>query len=257
MGMRAQSGLTFCDPMDCNPPGSSGILQTRRLECIAISFSRGSSLPRNWTQVSCISYIAGGSFTHWATWKAPLGTQRVLNIYFTTWGHYNYALYPSFCQRFWEWGFPTEGWMTDVVENEQRRTWALKLDLTHSTQTVELFWDFPFTSLMEVLAFPGGASGKEPICQYKSCKRCRFDPWVGKIPWRRAWQPTPVLLPGESHGEWSLPGYSPWGLKESDTTEVIQTSSTQMEEPLWHSQCQSPKRNSDDDVASLPQYSIF
>ena len=49
----------------------------------------------------------------------------------------------------------------------------------------------------------------------------RFDAWVGKIPWRRKWQPTPVLLPGESHGERSLVGYSPWGRKESDTTERL------------------------------------
>ena len=49
------------------------------------------------------------------------------------------------------------------------------------------------------------------------------DPWVGKIPWRRAWQPTPVLLPGESHGQKSLVGYSPWGRKESDTTERLGT----------------------------------
>ena len=46
-----------------------------------------------------------------------------------------------------------------------------------------------------------------------------FDPWVGKIPWRRAWQPAPVFLPGESHGQRSLAGYSSWGLKETDTTE--------------------------------------
>ena len=46
-----------------------------------------------------------------------------------------------------------------------------------------------------------------------------FDPWVGKIPWRRKWQSTPVFLPGESHGQRSLAGYSPWGRKESDTTE--------------------------------------
>ena len=47
-----------------------------------------------------------------------------------------------------------------------------------------------------------------------------FDPWVGKFPWGRAWQPTPVFLPGESHGERSLMGYSPWGCTESDTTDV-------------------------------------
>ena len=46
-----------------------------------------------------------------------------------------------------------------------------------------------------------------------------FDPWVGKIPWRRAWQPTSVFLPGESHGQRSLAGYSPWGRTESYTTE--------------------------------------
>ena len=50
------------------------------------------------------------------------------------------------------------------------------------------------------------------------CGRPGFDPWVGKIPWRRAWQPTPVFLPGESHGQRSLVGYSPRGHKESDTT---------------------------------------
>ena len=48
------------------------------------------------------------------------------------------------------------------------------------------------------LGFPGGASGKEPACQCRRRKRCRFDPWVAKIPWRRVWQPTPVFLPGES-----------------------------------------------------------
>ena len=48
-----------------------------------------------------------------------------------------------------------------------------------------------------------------------------FDPWVGKIPWRRKRQPTPVLLPGKSHGWRSLVGYSPRGRKESDTTERL------------------------------------
>ena len=70
------------------------------------------------------------------------------------------------------------------------------------------------------MGFPGGANGKELACQCKRCKRHGFDPWVGKIPWRRAWQPTAVFLPGESHGQWGLVGYSPWGHKESDTTEV-------------------------------------
>ena len=55
---------------------------------------------------------------------------------------------------------------------------------------------------------PDGSSGKEHTCQCKRYKRCSFDPWVGKIPWRRQWQSTSVFLPGESHGQRSLAGYS-------------------------------------------------
>ena len=51
------------------------------------------------------------------------------------------------------------------------------------------------------------------------CRRCRFDLWVRKIPWRREWQPTSVFLSGESHRQRSLAGYNPWGRRESDTTE--------------------------------------
>ena len=56
------------------------------------------------------------------------------------------------------------------------------------------------------LGFPSGISGKEPACQCRRHKRHGFDPWVGKVPWRKAWQPTPVFLPGESHGQRSLEG---------------------------------------------------
>ena len=63
---------------------------------------------------------------------------------------------------------------------------------------------------MDTWGFLGGASGKEPICQCRRRKRLGFHPWVGKIPWRRAWQPIPVFLPGESQGQRSLVGYSPW-----------------------------------------------
>ena len=53
------------------------------------------------------------------------------------------------------------------------------------------------------------------------CRRPGFDPWVGKILWRRKWQPTPVLLPGKSHGWRSVVSHSPWGHKESDMTERL------------------------------------
>ena len=60
--------------------------------------------------------------------------------------------------------------------------------------------------------------GKEPTRNAEDIGDT-FYPWVRIIPWRRKWQPTPVSLPGESHGQRSPAGYSPWGGKESDTTE--------------------------------------
>ena len=69
-------------------------------------------------------------------------------------------------------------------------------------------------------SFPGGSNGKESAC---NAADLRFNPWVGKIPWRREWQPTPVFLPGEFCGQRSLGGHSPWGCKESDTNEATNT----------------------------------
>ena len=69
------------------------------------------------------------------------------------------------------------------------------------------------------LQCPGGSDGKADV--YLQCGRPGFYPWIGKIPWRRKWQSTPGLLPGKSHVQRSLVGYSPWGCKESDTTERL------------------------------------
>ena len=71
------------------------------------------------------------------------------------------------------------------------------------------------------LGFPGCSSGKEPACQCRRHKRHGFNSWVGKIPQRRAREPTPVFLPGESCGQRSLAGYCPWSHKESDMTERL------------------------------------
>ena len=62
---------------------------------------------------------------------------------------------------------------------------------------------------------PRWLGGEESTCQ---CRRCRFNPWVGKVSWRRKWLPTPVFLPGKSHGQRSLAGNSPQGGMESSTT---------------------------------------
>ena len=70
------------------------------------------------------------------------------------------------------------------------------------------------------MCLPGGASGEESTC---NAGDGRDASWVGNILWRRRWQPTPVFLPGECHGQRSLAGYSLWGHKESDVTEHAYT----------------------------------
>ena len=57
----------------------------------------------------------------------------------------------------------------------------------------------------------------ESARQCRRYRRCGFDPSIKKIPWSKKWQPTPVFLPGKSHGQGGLVGYSPWVTKESDT----------------------------------------
>ena len=73
------------------------------------------------------------------------------------------------------------------------------------------------SSSLSAMGFPGGSEVKASTCKVG-------DPGsisgLGKIAWRRKWQPTPVFLPGESHGRRSLVGYSPWGHKESDMTSL-------------------------------------
>ena len=74
---------------------------------------------------------------------------------------------------------------------------------------------------------PGGTSGKEPACQWRRHKRCRFKPWVRKIPWRRAWQPTLVILSGESHGQRSLEDCGPQGRRvRHDRSKLARTPET-------------------------------
>ena len=92
---------------------------------------------------------------------------------------------------------------------------AFKIQLLSSLDTqVHVFCHRFLMASSESFAgpIPLGASrwlgGKESACQ---CRRHGFDPWAGKILWRRAWQPTPVFLPEKSHGQRSLVGYRPWG----------------------------------------------
>ena len=73
------------------------------------------------------------------------------------------------------------------------------------------------------MGFSGGASGKESACQSRRPRRCGFDPWVEKIASSRKWQPAPVFLPGKFHSQRSLAGNRPWGHKQLDMTERLNT----------------------------------
>ena len=81
----------------------------------------------------------------------------------------------------------------------------------------EMTGNYPYIQALKMrrrlycIGLPKGQSGKESACPCRSSRRCGFDPWVGKILWRRKWQPTPVFLPGKCHGQRSLARYSPRG----------------------------------------------
>ena len=86
--------------------------------------------------------------------------------------------------------------------------WFLRLSSFASTSDVVGEW---YRSALLASLMAQWFKKKKKICL--QCRRRRLDPWVGKIPWRRAWQPTPVFWPGESHGQRSLADYSLWGCK--------------------------------------------
>ena len=83
--------------------------------------------------------------------------------------------------------------------------------------------------------FLGDASGEELACQRRRHKRLGFDPWAGQITYRRAWQPTPVFLPGEFHGQRSLVGYSPWDCKSQTQLKHLSMHTPMV--TLWETSC--------------------
>ena len=117
-----------------------------------------------------------------------------------------------------KWGWQTQHSVgCSDTESSSVYCWVPQTSLipTPPTQTTSTFIYLVF---LNQFGLPWYLSGKESTCQ---CWRCRFNPWVWKIPWRRKWQPTPIFLPGESQGQRSLGIYSSWGRKESDATEQL------------------------------------
>ena len=168
----AQSYLTLCDPMDWNPPRSS---------------VHGDSPGKN-TGVGCHALLQGIFPIQGSNPGLP---------------HCRWILYHLSHQRsprIVEWG---------VCPFSRRSSWPGYW--TRDSCIAGRYFTSWATREAHCIAygFPSGASDKEPTCQCRRCKRCRFNLWVRKIPWRRARQPTQVFLPGESLGQRSRAGYTP------------------------------------------------
>ena len=118
---------------------------------------------------------------------------------------------PHTCVNIWYLFFSF--WLTSLCVTDSRSIYISGNDPVQMTHISFLFmaeyWVIFHCGL------PRWLSSKESACQ---CRSHGFDLWVGKISWRRKWQPTAVFLPGKSHRQRSLAGYSPWGCKESDRT---------------------------------------
>ena len=110
-----------------------------------------------------------------------------------------------------------------------------------------LLWHFPWGLTFKIFntqyythGLPWWLSSEESVCQ---CRRCKFDSWVGKIPWRRKGQPTLVCLPGKSHGQRSLQATVHGVTEESDTTYQLKTTihiPIRMTSPLVQSKAWMP-----------------
>jgi len=221
-----QSCPTLCDPIDGSPAGSlvPGILQARTLERAAISFSNASK------------------------WKVKVKSLSSVRLFATPWTA-AYQAPPSggFSRQEYWCGVPcllqlhpyvmtnTVYLWTPAIQCSPT-TWDLWVNLRRNKEW-QLHENCTCTYIQLCNSSPSRAMGIEPFPHSKGCWwdselcpiqwasqvalvvknwptntgdwRSGFDPWVRKLPWHRKWQPIPVVLPGESHGQRSLTGYSP------------------------------------------------
>ena len=215
--------MSDCNPMDCSPPGSSvhRILQARILEWIAISISRGSSQTKNWTH---IPGITGGFFTIWAPGSFLLERCWIpVDTKATLWLICPGELVSPLSSVNLSWNTSFQWLSTDSREifpvligncsyifHSPVKEGAIHLVFLRKPvfylTLLKSYYVIISEQLHLLCSFPYNVS---PwwlrwwrICLH--CRRPEFSPWVRKIPWRMAWQPTPVFLPGEIHGQRSL-----------------------------------------------------
>ena len=135
-------------------------------------------------------WLTGKEPDAWKDWRQEKGTTEDEMV---GWHH----------RRTWVWASSGSWW------------WTVKPGVLQSMGSQRVRHDrvTQLTELKEKKGFPRWhkwlKKKKKPTCQCRRHKRCGFDPWVRKILWRRAWKPTPVFFPGESHGQKSLVRYSP------------------------------------------------
>ena len=196
--------------MDCSPPGFSvhGIFQARVLGTNKLWDSR-LDFPAG-SDGKASAYNAGdpGSTLGWEdllekkmathssilAWKIPWTEEPVG---YSPWGHKELDMTERLHFKLWDWPIPRKIRCMTAIHLIRK---GISYVLSHG--------------------LPRWCSGKESACQ---CKRCRFDPWIRKIPWSRKWQLALVFLSGKFHGQKSLASYSPWGRKKSDMTEHTHT----------------------------------
>jgi len=149
--------------------------------------------------IKYICWMKGGVFTHqklFRTWKYFSYLKKSISLPNTLFKSFSSTLYFKLKQM-------------------------IKL-LNHYTEWSQQWTEEIYRNIQHLFSFKGlprWLSSKEPACRSRRHRRHGFDTWVRKISWREKWQPTPVFLPGESHGQRNLAGYSPWSHKELEMTE--------------------------------------
>ena len=185
------------DPMDCSPPGSyvQGISQARILS--GLTFPSPQDLRDPGIEPGSPTLV-GGFLTTELPKKSVFKHTSILNdnYYFCYSGLFNLFIY-----TFVKCLFIFLNWSTVDLQYHVNFKYTAKR-FSYMYKCISIYLS------IYLWGFPGRASGKEPACQCKWCKRCSFHPQVVKIPWKRAWQSTPVFLPRESYGQRSLAGYS-------------------------------------------------
>ena len=125
-------------------------------------------------------------------------------------------------------------WHRDTFPLSLMRNWYRRREAKLILETDQFF---------TYMGFPTWLSSKESACQYSRHRRHEFSPWIKKIPWRRQCQPTPVFLPGKSHGQRGLVGYRAWGHKSQTWLTLRSTHATRnfginltsiAMTPIWH-----------------------